>query len=169
MTLVIDAITRLSENPQLVEFSSFILSQSEAGTLPDYLNIDLMEIPHLVPHVFALDVLNSSEKLIVKYCGTKIDEFYGTNMTGKNVVDRYKGEESFAEIEAIFWQSIHTKKASYTVRSVHLENEYVDKFKVAETVMFPCSSDGATVNYTIGFADFYNTPSHLEPCITLIE
>jgi len=169
VTLVIDTIKLLSRNPKLVEFSSFILSQFEAGALPDYRNINLMEIPHLVPHVFALDVLNSSEKLIVKYCGTKIDEFYGTNMTGKSIVDRYKGEERFDEVEAIFWQSIHAQKPSYTVRSVHLENEYVDKFKVAETVMFPCSSDGATVNYTIGFADFYNTPSHLEPCITLIE
>jgi len=166
---VIEKIKLLSENPKLVEFSSFILSQSQTGGLPDYLKIDLMKIPHLVPHIFALDVLNSSEKLIVKYCGTRIDEFYGTNMTGKNVVDRYKGEESFEEVEAIFWRSIQSHKPSYTVRSVHLENEYVDKFKIAETVMFPCSSDTATVNYTIGFADYYNTDIHKNLCITLIE
>jgi len=169
MAVLIDAIKLLSKNPGLVAFSSFVLSQSETEVLPDYRNINLMEIPHLVPHVFALDVLNSSEKLIVKYCGTKIDEFYGSNMTGKCVIDHYKGEDNFAEIENIFWQGIRAKKPSYTVRSVHLENEYVDKFKVAETVMFPCSSDGTTINYTIGFADFYNAPSHIKSCIEVIE
>lgn len=157
-TTVIETIKHLSENTKITAFSSFILSQTRAGILPDYLNIDLMEVPRLVPHVFVLDVLNSSEKLLIKYCGTKIDEFYGCNMTGKYAVDYYQGTESFTEIEAMFWQGIREKKPTYTVRSVHLENERVNKFKVAETIMFPCSTDTKTINYAIGLADFFNAP-----------
>jgi len=169
MAVVIEAIKHRSASLKLVEFSSFILSRSKSGTLPDYCNINLMEIPHLVPHVFVFDVLNSSDKLMLKYCGTKIDGFYGVNMTGKCIIDYYKGEEGFDEVEAIFWQGIHTKKPAYTCRTIHLENDYVNKYMVAETVMFPCSSDAKTINYTLGFADYYYVQSDKEHCVTLIE
>jgi hypothetical protein len=169
MRIDVEAIRRLSINPKLAEFGSFVQSQTEPNTLPNYRKIDLMLVPRLVPHVFVFDVLNSTDKLVMKYCGTKIDEFYGSNLMGKCLIDHYKGSENFDEIEDIYWQAIRTKTPAYTLRPIHLVNERVERFRVAETVLFPCSSDQETVNYTIGVADYFDVPSSQKKSVTLIE
>jgi hypothetical protein len=165
----IEDIIHLSSHRKLLEFAKFILSNSERNKLPDYPSLNLMTIPSLVPHIFVLDVLNSKDKLQVKYCGTVIDSFYGINMTGKCIYDYYKGEETFDDVENIFRQCIQAKLPSYTRRGIHLENERVNKFKIAETIMFPCSSGDGTVNYTIGFSDYYQVSDLGEQYITLIK
>ena len=165
----IEDVERLSTNSRLLAFSSFILSNIEAKKIPDYALINLMKIPRLVPHVFVIDVLNSPGKLRLKYCGTEIDNFYGTNMSGKCVYDYYKGEETFDDIESIYREGIQAKKPAYTRRRIHLENETTDKYKIAETIMFPCSSGEGIVNYTVGFADYYYIDDWAEKLTTLIE
>jgi len=165
----IETIARLTTSPLFVEFATYVLSQSDDGKLPDYLTMNLMDVPHLVPRIFVLDVQNSVGKLRSKFSGTVIDSFYGVNMSGKCPIDHYKGEGTFDEIEAIFWKSIRTKTPAYTCRPIHLVNEYVDRFKVAETLLFPCTSDGTNVNYAIGLADYFDINSAGDRCITLIE
>ena len=169
MTIKIEVVRLLSSNSRLVDFAAFILANHEEDGLPDYAKLDILQIPRLVPHVFVYDVLGSTDNLRIKYCGTKVDEFYGTNMSGKCPCDYYKGEGTFDEVENMYWECIRTKTPSYTRRGVRLENDRVDKFKIVETILFPCSSDEGVVNYTIGFADFYNTEEPVEKCFTLIR
>jgi len=137
----IKTIEQLAMSPKFTAFAAFVLSQNNVDGLPNYRAMDLMDIPHHVPNIFVIDVANFPEKLRIKFCGTKIDNFYGKNMSGKCPIDHYRGEDKFDEIEAIFWESIRTKAPGYTRRSVHLVNENVDRFKVAETLLFPCTSD----------------------------
>lgn len=161
-------IKRLSDNSGLLQFSEFILAQVADKGLPDYENLDLMEVPKLVPHIFVFDVLKSPDKLRIKYCGTVLDEIYGTNMMGKCVFEFYNGRDSFEEIESLFREAIATKTPCYTRRAIHLKNKYVDKYRIAESILFPCSSVDGVVNFTVGFGDYYVVPEEVDKSTTLV-
>ena len=46
------------------------------------------------------------------------------------------------------------KRPSYTRRVEHYFDEIIDTRPTIETIVFPCSSDGETINFSIGLANF---------------
>ena len=41
-----------------------------------------------------------------------------------------------------------------TRRLAHYFDDHIDRYKTIEAMLFPCSSDGITINYGIGFCEY---------------
>ncbi len=143
----------------LKEFSAFVLSHCEGGNLPDYKNMDLMRIPHLIPNIWVYDLRDEKKKkeLLINFCGQKHNEMHGMNAMGKYDVDLFKGDPLFDRIVALYATSINQKKPAYTRRyKQHALSTGEKHWRYSEFIFFPCSSDGKTINWGIGCTDFDN-------------
>ena len=161
-------VKKLSDHQRLLEFADFVISKCDGAALPDYTRMDLMEIHRVVPHIFVFDVLKSTDHLVMKYCGTVIDQFYGTNMVGRAPYAMFEGKGEYTQVEHNYWHAIKSRNVAYARRSVHYANSVSEKYKIAESMLFPCSSDGETVNYALGFADYYPVKGPIKRLVTQI-
>jgi hypothetical protein len=142
----------------LKEFGSFILSHCEDGNLPDYEKMDLMIIPHLVQNIFVYDLRTQKgrDRLLMNFCGSKIDELWGHNSLGKYDIDRFVGNPILEDVGRHRLKCVESKRPGYSHRYIKLTSEdNTEKFKYSESLFFPCSSDGTTINWTIACA-FYD-------------
>ena len=53
---------------------------------------------------------------------------------------------------------LHVKASSaYTKRRVHYFDEFIERYKSTEAIMFPCSTNGEDVDYGITFIEYAPT------------
>ena len=69
----------------LKEFARYVLSHCEGGSLPDYTRMNLMDIPHLVPHIWVYDLRDEENRksLLINFAGERHTDFYGRNVMGE--------------------------------------------------------------------------------------
>ena len=142
----------------LKEFGYFVLSYGEGRELPDYKKMDLMKIPHLVPHIWVYDLRSEEgrEKLLINFAGGHHDTIHRENIIGKFDVDVFNGETN-SDLLGAYKSSIENKTTAYTTRyeKYSMGNDR-QRFRSVETLMFPCSTDEEYVNWAIGCA-YYGT------------
>ncbi len=154
--MTIEQLKELTSNPKILEFAELILEMTNGKDFPNYKEIDLMKIPALVSNVWVLDFSKIDKAgCLFHFSGTEVDENYGRNITGQSLEEIYSGDDYKELVEGCF-QNVHFKKmTAYTKRWVHFHDGFVDKFRLTESILVPCSSDGETIDYGIGLA-FYS-------------
>lgn len=134
------------------EFGRFVLSHCEDGGLPDYKRMDLMQIPQLIPHIWVYD-LRSEDKikdLRLGFVGEVHTQLHGKNICGKSDTKLIFDFTKTNEVVDHFHKSIDMKCAAYTRRNGEIFINGENKHVTNETLFFPCSSDGESVNWGIG-------------------
>jgi hypothetical protein len=139
----------------LKEFGSFVLSYSTDGNLPDYKKMDLMRVAKLVPDIWVFDLreYENNDQILVNFCGENALRSWGFNLIGKDYIklleqrnDADVVKKKISEVR----QAISQKTVSYRkINEFVIYNDY-RKAGFLESLMFPCSSDGITVNWAIG-------------------
>ena len=148
-----DQIDDLVEWAGLKTFGRFILSHCEGDRLPDYRQMDLLNgIPKLVPYVWIYDLRTPQNvrELRMGFAGEKHTELHGRNVCGLADADVISGYEPTSEIVRHFYKSIAEKAVAYNRRNAMILADREMRYRNIESLFFPCSSDGETVNWGIG-------------------
>lgn len=152
-------LKELTDNPNFHKFAGFILSSLDGRKFPDYKKLDLMKIPSLVPNIWVLDFKEIQTKgCRLHFSGTEVDKNYDRNVTGQYLEKLYSGNDYVQLVEEQYRNVYFKKMSSYTRRSVHFHDGFVDKYRLIESLLVPCSNDGETINFGLGLA-FYNVTS----------
>lgn len=162
-------VKELTDNHHLIEFAEFMVPQYADGKLPDIKLTDLLDIHRLVPNLTMLDFEKEQGKVWIKFSGTKCDEFYGRNISDTWLRDSNQEGDSLEEIEHILLQGVEKKRPVYTRRPVHLISHGVERYSVIETLTFPSSRDGETVDHAISIVDFYQVTAATQKCLMVVE
>ena len=150
-----DTIRALTNNPKFLEFVDFLTDAAGDAEYPNYRSLDLMRIAHLVRHTWVMDFrdgLDIRPKIV--FSGTHIDAHYEMNITGKCFEEIYVEDDFETAIRGNYYQVYAQKKISYTRRLAHFFDDRVDKYKTIEAMLFPCSSDGETIDYGVGYVEY---------------
>jgi len=134
-------------------FGSFVLSHCREGQLADYKMMDLMQIPRLVPDIWVYDLRSdvNKEKLLLNFAGENICRLQGRNIIGDSDKATLRADPLFHPLLAHLEACIADKKTGYSKRySRYTMEPYGIRYRYAETLFFPCSSDGENVNWGIG-------------------
>jgi len=165
----IQKIKELTKNSKLIEFAEFVIAKTDDKDFPDYKKMDLMKIAGLVKHIWVLDFRNGVENgVLFQFTGTHLDEHYGRNLLGVKLEDAYTGEDYETVIEKHYYKVYTEKNTAYTKRVVHFSDEYIDKIKIVETVLFPCSNNNRDIDYGIGFVEYSYIPDYIDPKYVLL-
>lgn len=160
----IEAIEALTANPKLIAFARFVIAETGEGAFPDYKAMDLMRIASLVTHVWVLDFRDGvGDGPTFHFSGTHIDANYEKNITGKSFEEIYAGEDFDRVITGCYYQVHLQKKVCYTHRVVHYTDARIDKYKLIESILLPCSGDGEAIDFGIGYAEYSFSKTDIEP------
>lgn len=69
--------------PEVRQFWQHMAAIAEAGNVPHYADLDLMDIHRLAPNILVLDVEAYSGRLRVRFVGTAIVRMFGYETTGR--------------------------------------------------------------------------------------
>ena len=164
----IQKIREVTNNPQILAFAEFVISETGNKDFPNYKELDLMKIPRLVGNVYVFDPQPSEDKkLLFKFSGTRIDEHNGTNVTGKYFEDFYIGDDFQTDVGNLY-DVIEKRKIGFLRRMVIFENEILDKVRYVKRIAFPCSSNGTDINFIIGLIIFERKQDDKEDLVTII-
>ena len=159
----IDKIAALTENPRLLEFSEFMISEAADLAYPDYRTMDLMKIARLVSQIFVLDYRAGFDGgVLIHFSGTGIDDLFGRNITGLRSDQFYSGADRNLFLTKLYFDASQTGLPAYTRRSVHFKDATIDKNRIIENIMFPCSSDGTSINFGVGYTQYSPSTRQIE-------
>ncbi len=165
----IEAIEALTANPKLIEFARFVIAETGERAFPDYKAMDLMRIAPLVTHVWVLDFRDGvGDGPPLHFSGTHIDANYEKNITGKSFEEIYAGEDFEQAITGCYYQVYRQKKVCYSHRVAHYMDDRIDKYKLIEAILLPCSGDGEVIDFGIGFSEYSFSKTDIEPRYILL-
>ncbi len=149
--------------PGLKEFGAFVLAHNNGIDLPDYASMNLMQIPRLVPHIWVWDLRENTidGEYLINFSGEEINRSWEYNLMGKreHLIQRERHKDAYVTIKmAAFTNALNSKRACVSL--VNEEFYYNDELRTGsvETMFFPCSTDGAFVNWAIGCVSYnHNT------------
>ncbi|MBO6520149.1 MAG: hypothetical protein JJ900_04570 [Rhodospirillales bacterium] len=164
-------IRRLGGAPEHIEFVEFLASRMKGSAWPDFATLDLMEVPRLVPHIWVVDGREGTARgLKVLFSGTEIDRRFGRNLMGEYLQPGYAEHYSHEAFNA--YASVFTdKRPVYVERSDYYPGVEPQMERRIKVVVFPCSSDGETIDFSIGLTKFEKTRANMlaEPVIVQLE
>lgn len=104
-------------SPVVRAFYEYWLSRHVDGIMPQWSDIDLMEIYELAPHIAVKDVIDGGREFRNRYWGTGMASAYGFDATGKTFSD-YLDHDPAVEGQAFHRSIVETaqpKKSSSTL------------------------------------------------------
>ncbi len=155
---MIERICTLTDNPRLIRFAEFVIGEAGGRRFPTYKSVDLMTIAPLVQHVWVLDFtkgVDNQPKIV--FSGTHIDAHYGMNVIGKCLEEIYVEDDFDQAVRGNYYQVCAQKKVAYTRRFARYHNDRVDRYRTAEAIMFPCSSNDEDIDYGLAFMEYSST------------
>jgi len=167
---ICDRVAELTDSQLIREFCEFIVAGLEGRALPDYDNIDLMQVPRLAPHVFVHDYRGGTEQgMLVKFSGTALDEHYGRVLQGRYIEENYTGSDGPDLYFPLHRRAIAERRPFLARRAILFDaGKPAERFKRSTVLYFPCSSDGETVNYGIGAVCIEPADREAEPLYLIL-
>ena len=158
------------DTPIILEFCEFIAANAGDCALPDYGNIDLMQVPRLAPHIFVHDYREGTKQgLRVKFSGTAIDEHYGQVLQGRFVEDVYTGADADDRYFPLHRRAIAMRRPFLALRQVSFDlGTPRERMKRSTTLYFPCASKGASIEFGIGAVVFEAPEGEIEPVYEIL-
>ncbi|MAN79815.1 MAG: hypothetical protein CMM77_16385 [Rhodospirillaceae bacterium] len=156
LAVVRDRVAALTDSSKVLQFCDFIITGLGDGALPTYESIDLMQVPHLAPHIFVHDYRGGIDQgMLVKFSGTAIDEHYGKVLQGRYVEEVYTGSDGPGLYFPLHYRAIADRRPFFARRSVLFDQgRPMERYKQSTTLYFPCSSDGMSTDYGVGMVIF---------------
>jgi len=148
-------IKDISVSPNLIQFAEYLVQEKGDAQYPNYKKLDLMKVYSLVSNIWAFDFrAGITDGMPFCFSGTKIDEQYGFCVTGKCIEDCYTGKYVKPLFDESYRQVYLQKKIAYTSRHDDYMTDKIERHRHVETLLFPCSEDGETINYAVGISSF---------------
>jgi hypothetical protein len=114
--------------------------------MPARPDIDVAEIPALLPYIFVIDVLEHPRDFRFRIAGTHIRATLGEELTGRHIADAFPPEFG-GEVKAIWSQVVDTRAPVRGWGDLWVPGrEHVKQ----EGLAMPLSADGETVNMLLG-------------------
>jgi len=151
----------LPDNPILQDLWSYWAARRGTRRMPCRADIDPMAIPHLLPHLLLIEMMEDS-RFRVRLAGTAIVESYGEELTGRFVDELFTPARRAVALR-------HYVLAFDSARPIAACNRYTNvrgTELAASRVILPLSEDGESVNMLlIGQTCAYaaRTPEGLGP------
>lgn len=126
----------------------FAYWQRRRGTrpMPARADIEPMDIPQLLPHVFIHDVIAAPRDYRARLLGTAIGERYGQDHTGKLIGDIFP-EPTLSLVRRIFGTVVGERRPAHATGPVVWRH---DEYSVFEAVFLPLADDAGNVNMIFG-------------------
>ncbi len=166
----LEAIKALNIGDDFTCFAAHVLSSGSDQNYPNLANIDLMEIPRLVPNVYILDFRQGIEDgLLMKFVGTAVEANYPSRLQGGYLDKLYTGHDAKELFMDVYRRSYLHAESFFTRRIVrYIVNNENEKYRLATVLFFICFSDDGNVDYGIGFAKYEFCQLKVEPVFQLI-
>lgn len=138
-------------DPLLTQFSSYWLAARGRATVPQYRDIDPIEMPWALPSIFVLETVND-EPFRYRLVGENMQNRLAPAMRGKTAFDIF--EQSYAEWTEQRWRRAATELlASY----VHTQHETtIGRHVNSERILFPALDENGVARFLIGVSVFSN-------------
>ena len=150
-------IADLGGNAKHIAFAEFIEANLNGAAMPDYKALDLMQIAHLVRHVWVIDGREGFENgLKILLSGTDVDQHFGRVLMGGYLTEDY-AEHYSREVHAAYRNLFVDKRPLYTERSDYYPGVDPEVERRIKVTLFPCSKDDDVVDFAIGLTTFENT------------
>ena len=117
-----------------------------ADRLPARRDIDPVEIPELLKHVFLVDVLDDPPRYYCRLAGHLVCRIYDEELTGRHLDEIFSGE-ALAVIRRQFDESVTTAAPCYHANEHTLLRSGTVRF---ERILLPLSDDGDRVTMLLG-------------------
>lgn len=149
-----DPVLDIVSDAQLREFVAFMRSQQGTKSLPDFQAINLMDVPRLLPLMFVIDFTNGIRNgILIHFSGRMIDEYFGCNIQGRMLEDVYDGQDGLKFVQAIYRRCYANADICIRIKnSVYEHRIYGRTNGIQSFMLWPCSSDGTTVDFAVGYA-----------------
>lgn len=137
---------RSAWGPKVRRFMEYWLSIAPAGALPGRRHFDPLQIHHLMPHVWMLDVVRGAGPPRFRYrlVGTKEVETLERDVTGKWFDEVHAANVNMTVTQDRFRHMVDERVATYRKGRVVLAHR--KDHQVVENCMVPLASDGANVD-----------------------
>lgn len=131
------------------------LRMAPAGRLPGRQHFDPMEIPHLLPNVWLIDVHRDPFRFWRRLVGTRIEEFAGRSLVNGWVADGVD-ERRQSSVHKILTDVVVTGQPSWRRGKSTIRHER--GYSELERIYLPLASDGETVDMILAMTLFYKQP-----------
>ena len=125
------------------------------GRLPGRQHFDPMDIPHLLPNVWLIDVHRDPLRFWRRLVGSRIEEFAGQSLTNGWVADRLQGAR-LNGVYANLADVVETGKPSWRRGKSLIRFE--KDFSELERLYLPMAEDGKTVDMILAITVFFRLP-----------
>ncbi len=147
----LEYIRSLTSNSKILEFGAFLIEERENRQFPSFVLENLLRIPHLAPNIFAYDFRDGLDMgLLVAHAGTRIDREYGYNVTGTTLERHYPGDDNKRDVLDSYYRVYEDNKKFYSHRTIHIQKNEWSPHSVAESLMFPCSTNQSDIDFGLG-------------------
>jgi len=151
----IDKLIEIGAAPKIVQLADFLNKSANGRKFPNYKSLNLMEIPRLVPNIFSFDFSKGADHdFPFHFSGTKIDEQYGFNVSGRIWQDVYKGKHRDIMWRACYRPIITHASTGYNRRTDFYIADDAKKVRFIEAACFPCSTDDESIDFGLGISLF---------------
>jgi len=151
----LDYVRTLTSHPNLLEFCAFMIEERGDNSFPCFNLSNLLRLPHLVQHSFAIDYRGGIENgILVAHGGTNLDREYGFNISNTTLEDIYPKDENRDPLLTGYRRSFVEKKNFYCRRISQFAKDEWSPNRIAECLMFACSQNQHDIDYGWGVVLF---------------
>lgn len=122
------------------------------GEMPGRQHFDPLDIPHLLPNIWLLEIHREPLRFWRRVVGSRIEEFAGRNLTKGWVAERL-GEERLSGVHKNLTKVVESGQPSWRRGKslIYFEKNFTD----LERLYLPMASDGETVDMILAMTVFY--------------
>lgn len=136
-------------DPKIRAVVEYWLSKHPESGLPGRQHIDPVDIPHLLPNVWLIDVVRDPLRFRFRLMGTLVVEYAGEDNTGKWF------DERWPESDPAFLHSVVETRQPTWARGRSNWRPEKDYFEI-ERVRLPLARDGETVDMILVLTVFFD-------------
>lgn len=158
-TVLIEPLEDLSAtDPRIREMLDYWRARSPCQ-VPARADLDpLLDIPHLAPDLFMVDVISGGADFIVRLVGTRLVERYGRDTTGMSILELSSGTYLEA-ILALMRACLQRRRPIYSVTDyLHPEKSHL----TVERLIVPLRHHGPEVEILL-VLQLFHAPSEIKP------
>lgn len=133
-------------HPKIRALYAYWLSKLLGRPMPSRTDLDPVEIPTLLPHVFLVDVPGDGGPLVYRLSGTAVVALMGQDVTGQNVGDGTLPQFR-AEVVARYGGVAREGRPFFHQARLR---DYTNDFANVDRILLPLSEDGVRINMLLG-------------------
>jgi len=133
------------EHPKLQRLLRYWDDKRGARPMPARIDIDPLEIPDLLPHVFLIDVGYDPLEFRFRLAGTEVNKLFGEEVTGK-ATDEIGTTRLRPVFKEVYGEVIKTRRPAAATSTYEGHNRYL----VYARLLLPLSADGETIDMLLG-------------------